>query len=241
MAAGHFAEKIDSSSRTKRSPSLTPNRNSLYRNDGVHDGLTSHKCGLYEEYGTRTSIMRIATTLKFLPKSSMAVMKSLRSDNIESSAVSNAELYQVLAALFFNRYFLQEEALHEEPCLVMFQDTLEATVLADRRSVDEFIKEAPTQHTQIRITKMSESGLTPKNYRRYQDRMLRQEERRAKAEQEKSVQERAAKETLSDDHSSIKTTFKHGEANITTIVSPRLVLDLFGVSGYPLRGCQGGL
>ncbi|KAF4420247.1 hypothetical protein FACUT_11225 [Fusarium acutatum] len=43
--------------------------------------------------------------------------------------------------LFFNRYFLQEEAPHEEPCLVVFQDTPEATVLVDRRSIAEFIGE----------------------------------------------------------------------------------------------------
>ncbi|KAF5645460.1 hypothetical protein F52700_2023 [Fusarium sp. NRRL 52700] len=43
--------------------------------------------------------------------------------------------------LFFNRYFLQEEAPREEPCLVIFQDTPEATVLVDRRSVAEFISE----------------------------------------------------------------------------------------------------
>ncbi|KAF5553066.1 hypothetical protein FNAPI_6863 [Fusarium napiforme] len=43
--------------------------------------------------------------------------------------------------LFFNRYFLQEEAPHEEPCAVVFQDMPEATVRVDRGSVAEFIRE----------------------------------------------------------------------------------------------------
>ncbi|KAG4255062.1 hypothetical protein FPRO06_04404 [Fusarium proliferatum] len=43
--------------------------------------------------------------------------------------------------LFFNRYLLQEEAPREEPCLVIFQDTPEATVLVDRPSIAEFISE----------------------------------------------------------------------------------------------------
>ncbi|KAH7483946.1 hypothetical protein FOMA001_g6946 [Fusarium oxysporum f. sp. matthiolae] len=40
--------------------------------------------------------------------------------------------------LFFNRYLLQE-AVHEVPCLVVFQDTPDATVQADRRSIAEFL------------------------------------------------------------------------------------------------------
>lgn len=55
--------------------------------------------------------------------------------------MSDTEVYQVLAALFFNRYFLQEETPYEEPCLVVFQDTPEATVLVDRPSIAEFISE----------------------------------------------------------------------------------------------------
>ncbi|RBR21495.1 hypothetical protein FVER53590_03921 [Fusarium verticillioides] len=43
--------------------------------------------------------------------------------------------------LFFNRYFLQEEAPHEEPYLVVFQDMPEATVRVDRGSIAEFIRE----------------------------------------------------------------------------------------------------
>ncbi|KAH7261156.1 uncharacterized protein BKA55DRAFT_536165 [Fusarium redolens] len=43
--------------------------------------------------------------------------------------------------LFFNRYFLQEEAVHGAPCLVVFQDTPEATVQVDRRSIGEFLRE----------------------------------------------------------------------------------------------------
>ncbi|KAI1039097.1 hypothetical protein LB503_007580, partial [Fusarium chuoi] len=43
--------------------------------------------------------------------------------------------------LFFNRYFLQEEAPREEPCLVIFQDKPEATVLVDRPSIAELISE----------------------------------------------------------------------------------------------------
>lgn len=43
--------------------------------------------------------------------------------------------------LFFNRYLLQEEAPREETCLVIFQDTPEATVLVDRPSIAEFISE----------------------------------------------------------------------------------------------------
>ncbi|KAL7759680.1 hypothetical protein ACKLNR_009770 [Fusarium oxysporum f. sp. zingiberi] len=42
--------------------------------------------------------------------------------------------------LFFNRYLLQE-AVHEVPCLVVFQDTPDATVQADRRSIAEFLSE----------------------------------------------------------------------------------------------------
>ncbi|SCO08431.1 uncharacterized protein FFB20_13045 [Fusarium fujikuroi] len=65
----------------------------------------------------------------------------LRRDEIGSSAVSDTEVYQVLAPLFFNRYLLQEEAPREEPCLVVFQDTPEATVLVDRPSIAEFISQ----------------------------------------------------------------------------------------------------
>ncbi|KAF5532621.1 hypothetical protein FMEXI_12277 [Fusarium mexicanum] len=43
--------------------------------------------------------------------------------------------------LFFNRYFLQEEGPHEEPCLVVFQDMPEVTVLVDRPSIAGFINE----------------------------------------------------------------------------------------------------
>ncbi|SCN88556.1 uncharacterized protein FFM5_04446 [Fusarium fujikuroi] len=43
--------------------------------------------------------------------------------------------------LFFNRYLLQEEAPREEPCLVVFQDTPEATVVVDRPTIAEFISE----------------------------------------------------------------------------------------------------
>ncbi|KAG7415997.1 hypothetical protein Forpe1208_v005890 [Fusarium oxysporum f. sp. rapae] len=42
--------------------------------------------------------------------------------------------------LFFNRYLLQE-AVHEVPCLVVFQDTPDATVQVDRRSIAEFLSE----------------------------------------------------------------------------------------------------
>ncbi|SCO85583.1 uncharacterized protein FRV6_09710 [Fusarium oxysporum] len=42
--------------------------------------------------------------------------------------------------LFFNRYLLQE-AVHEVPCLVVFQDTPDATVQADRQSIAEFLSE----------------------------------------------------------------------------------------------------
>ncbi|KAF4956494.1 hypothetical protein FGADI_3773 [Fusarium gaditjirri] len=42
--------------------------------------------------------------------------------------------------LFFNRYFLQEGS-HEVPCLVVFQDTPDATVQVERQSIAEFLSE----------------------------------------------------------------------------------------------------
>ncbi|KAF5583642.1 uncharacterized protein FSUBG_13054 [Fusarium subglutinans] len=43
--------------------------------------------------------------------------------------------------LFFNRYFLQEEGPHEEPCLVVFQDMPEVMVSVDRPSIAGFLSE----------------------------------------------------------------------------------------------------
>ncbi|KAF5974903.1 hypothetical protein FBULB1_7602 [Fusarium bulbicola] len=74
----------------------------------------------------------------------------LRRDEIGSSAISNTEVCRVLAALFFDRYFLQEEALHEESCLVVFQDTPEATLLVDRRSVNN-TQEAKKQTKRLHL------------------------------------------------------------------------------------------